>query len=79
MGRLPGRRTVSCVNLKNLLPSSQDLEKLAEYAGDCYSDELTATYNVAVERDGLVLKAPIKSRYISATRKSWDGFTGSGS
>jgi CubicO group peptidase (beta-lactamase class C family) len=58
-----GRRTVSYVNMKNRLPSSQDLEKLAEYAGDYYSDELMATYNVAVERGGLVLKTPIKSRY----------------
>ena len=59
-----GRRTVSYVNLKNRLASSQDLEKLAEYTGDYYSDELMATYNVAVERGGLVLKTPIKSRYL---------------
>ena len=61
---MPGCRTVSYFNLKNRLASSQDLEKLAEYTGDYYSDELMATYNVAVERGGLVLKTPIKSRYL---------------
>ena len=59
-----GSRTVSYVNLKNLPPSSQNLQKLAEYAGSYYIDELMATYNVAVCQDGLVLKTPIKSRYL---------------
>ncbi|HUU28855.1 MAG TPA: serine hydrolase [archaeon] len=59
-----GQRTVAYVNLKNRPPTSQSPEKLAEYAGDYFSDELIVTYQVTAGEDGLVLKTPIKSRYL---------------
>jgi len=59
-----GRRTVSYANMKNRPSTSQSPKKLAEYVGDYYSDELMATYKVAAGEGGLVLKTPIKSRYM---------------
>jgi len=59
-----GERKISYRNTAFNGPSVQNTGKLAEYAGNYYCDELMATYNVAVERGGLVLKTPIKSRYL---------------
>ena len=59
-----GRRTVSYLNMKNRPSTSQSPEKLTAYHGDYYSDELMVTYKVAAGESGLVLKTPIKSKYM---------------
>lgn len=68
-----GSRSTAYINVENRPAPSKPAGQLDEYRGEYYCDALDVTYTVETGQGGLVLKTPIRSRYLMEVT----GITGS--